>query len=83
MWMIILRWIGIGGLGKKKLGKAGPSLEKKVLPVETDPKKLVTHCCGLNIMKEGPEVELKDDSEYPDWLWTLNTGKCSMKYWNK
>lgn len=29
-------------------------------------------------MKEGPEVKLKDDSEYPDWLWTLNTGKCPM-----
>ncbi|CAH2057956.1 unnamed protein product, partial [Iphiclides podalirius] len=43
------------GKGKKKLSKLS-TMEKKVLPVETDPEKL-----------------LKDDSEYPDWLWTLNT----------
>ncbi|CAH2251887.1 jg13809 [Pararge aegeria aegeria] len=36
-------------------------MEKKQLPVETDPEKLVNY--------------IKDDSEYPDWLWTLNTGK--------
>ncbi|CAL8126055.1 unnamed protein product [Orchesella dallaii] len=65
---------GIAGLGKKKLGKAGPMLEKKVLSVETDPVKLVNNCCGLNFKQEGEEVKLKDDSEYPDWLWTLNTG---------
>ncbi|ODN02276.1 39S ribosomal protein L54, mitochondrial [Orchesella cincta] len=65
---------GIVGLGKKKLGKAGPMLEKKVLPVETDTTKLVNYCCGSNFMKEGEDIRLGDDSEYPDWLWTMNTG---------
>ena len=40
--------------------------------VETDPKKLVKYCCGLNILKTGgQEVELKPTSEYPEWLWEL------------
>ena len=39
--------------------------------METDPKKLVTHCCGLNYKLEGEEVALKPDSEYPEWLWTM------------
>lgn len=41
--------------------------------METDPNKLVKFCCGLNIMKNGEEVPLKDNSEYPEWLWTLKT----------
>ncbi|XP_045761920.1 39S ribosomal protein L54, mitochondrial [Maniola jurtina] len=62
------------GKGKKKLGKLG-SMEKKQLPVETDPEKLVNYVCGSNIYITGEDVKIKDDSEYPDWLWTLNTGK--------
>lgn len=46
------------------------------LPVETDPKKLVKFVCGSHPVKEDrQDVELKDDSEYPDWLWELRTGK--------
>eukprot|EP00271_Cylindrocystis_brebissonii_P011528 TRINITY_DN29371_c0_g1_i1.p1 TRINITY_DN29371_c0_g1~~TRINITY_DN29371_c0_g1_i1.p1 ORF type:complete len:123 (-),score=29.00 TRINITY_DN29371_c0_g1_i1:229-597(-) len=26
---------------------------------------------GANFLKEGSDPPLKDDSEYPDWLWTL------------
>ncbi|CAK1589413.1 unnamed protein product [Parnassius mnemosyne] len=62
------------GKGKKKLGKLG-AMEKKELPVETDPVKLVSQVCGSNIYITGEDVKLKDDSEYPDWLWTLNTGR--------
>ena len=47
---------------------------KKPLPVETDPEKLVNYCCGSNIFKEGEDVKLKDDHEYPEWLWDLRPG---------
>ena len=74
-------------MGSKKAGKAGgklgPVVQKIVLPVESDPVKLVNNVCGSNILKEGKDVELKPDSEYPDWLWTIrlsmhtiNPGVC-------
>lgn len=34
----------------------------------------MNYCCGSNIYKEGEDIKLKDDSEYPDWLWTLRLG---------
>ncbi|KAL0810660.1 hypothetical protein ABMA28_009996 [Loxostege sticticalis] len=77
------------GKGKKKAGKLGP-MEKKLLPVETDPVKLVTYVCGSNIYTTGEDVKIKDDSEYPPWLWSLNTGAAprieeldpaSKRYW--
>ena len=67
---------GIASLGKKKkLSKVGPMMEKKVIPVETDTQKLVNYVCGSNLLKEGEDVKLKLDDEYPDWLWTLRTGE--------
>ncbi|XP_066953726.1 large ribosomal subunit protein mL54 isoform X2 [Macrobrachium rosenbergii] len=64
------------GAPKKGKGKLGPALEKVKLPVETDPQKLVGYVCGSNPIKENPEdIRLKDDSEYPEWLWSLRTGK--------
>lgn len=70
----------------------GPMIEKKVLPVETDPQKLVNFVCGSNINKTGQDVAIKPDSEYPEWLWTLRTGPPptleeldpdSKEYWRK
>ena len=62
-------------MGKKgSAGKKGPTMEKKVLPVETDVHKLLKYVCGSNIYKDGQDVEIKPDSEYPDWLWTIRTG---------
>lgn len=43
----------------------------RMLPVESDLNKLMTNCCGANYLKDGEEVTLKDDSEYPEWLWKL------------
>lgn len=48
------------------------------MPVETDAKKLVNFVCGSNILKEGQDIELKPDSEYPDWLWNLNIGNNNI-----
>jgi large subunit ribosomal protein L54 len=31
--------------------------------------------CGSNLLKEGEDIKLKPDDEYPDWLWTLRTGE--------
>ncbi|KFM62682.1 39S ribosomal protein L54, mitochondrial, partial [Stegodyphus mimosarum] len=59
--------------GKAKL-LGGAFEKKKPLPVETDPHKLVNYCCGSNIYKEGEDVKLKSDDEYPEWLWTLRLG---------
>lgn len=62
------------GKSKKKITKGGPVLERFEFPVETDAKKLVNFVCGSNILKEGQDVEVQPDSEYPDWLWNLNIG---------
>lgn len=59
---------------KKKLGKLGPIAEKIVLPVETDVNRLVNYVCGSNIYTKGEDVQLKADSEYPDWLWSVPVG---------
>jgi len=42
--------------------------------VETDVHKLINYVCGTNIYKEGEDVKIKPDSEYPSWLWTIRTG---------
>ena len=75
------------------LGKLAGAASKKDLTPETDPAKLVSHCCGLNYFKEGEEIKLKPDSEYPEWLWQLRTdrkpvpvdelNKDSWQYWRR
>lgn len=78
------------GMKKKKGVKGGPAVEKRVLPVETDPERLVNYCCGSNIYVTGEDVKLGADSDYPDWLWKLRTGPTppleeldphSKEYW--
>ncbi|GIY90186.1 uncharacterized protein CDAR_581691 [Caerostris darwini] len=63
-----------GSHTSKAKAMGGLDIQKKSLPVETDVKKLVNYCCGTNIDKEGEDVKLKEDSEYPDWLWELRLG---------
>lgn len=59
----------------KKLAGSKKTSKKIILPVETDPEKLLKYCCGTNLLVEGgQDVELKPDSEYPDWLWKVRLG---------
>lgn len=67
-------------------------MEKKILPVETDAEKLVNYVCGSNIYKQGEDVKLKSDNEYPDWLWNLRVDKPpsleemdpnTLEYWKR
>ena len=47
--------------GKKgKLGKLGPVAEKKVIPVESDPKKLINFVCGSNIYTKGEDAKVNN-----------------------
>jgi hypothetical protein len=70
---------GIASLGKKKkLSKLGPMMEKKIVPVETDAQKLVNYVCGSNLLKDGEDIQVKPDDEYPDWLWTLRIGEREL-----
>lgn len=81
-----------GALKKKKVGKLGPTAEKRILPVETDPERLTKFVCGSNIYKTGEDVAIKPDSEYPDWLWSIRTGPPpplseldpnTLEYWRR
>ncbi|CAH1791148.1 unnamed protein product [Owenia fusiformis] len=79
--------------GGAKGASAARNVDKKKLDHENDPEKLLTYCCGLNIYKEGEDPKLKQDSEYPDWLWKLNVerentpldelDKDSWTYWRR
>lgn len=54
----------LSALGKKmvgkKGGKLGPVVEKKIMPVETDPQKLVNFVCGSNILIKGEDVKVRN-----------------------
>lgn len=52
-------------------------LERKKIPVETNPELLAKYCCinyHVDKTEGGPGPELKDDDYYPDWLWELPVG---------
>lgn len=83
-----------GKIGSKVGGAVGVAPPRHRLEPETDPVKLTTFLCGGNISRDGgKDPELRPESEYPDWLWTLRTDrrgppldqidKDSWEYWLK
>lgn len=58
--------------------KVKPVRQKIEIPVEEDVNKLLNYVCGLNIYKDGEDVKLKPDSEYPEWLWNIRIEKLQL-----
>ena len=65
---------------------------QQYVEAEADPKKLVNYCCGLNYKKNQEPIEIKPDSEYPNWLYGLEKldqididqlDKDTWEYWIK
>ena len=51
------------------------------MDTETNPDKLVNYVCGSNYKIEGEDVKLGPDSDYPDWLFTMNVKRPKPKSW--
>ncbi|XP_020636866.2 large ribosomal subunit protein mL54 [Pogona vitticeps] len=68
-----------GARGNKKFagkarGRTTARVELKGPEICKDPVLLTTHAMGVNIYKDGQEVKLKPDSEYPEWLFNIHIG---------
>lgn len=62
----------------KKVGKAGPIVEKIRIPVEKDVNKLVNYVCGSNIYVDGTDIKV--NFIYHKYLFRINliNLKCAV-----
>ena len=64
-----------------------PGAQKRKEELQEPPKKAILNmdvCVGANIHTTGEDPPIKDDSEYPDWLWKLLDPDVNSKaYWRK
>ncbi|XP_078279841.1 large ribosomal subunit protein mL54 [Rhinoraja longicauda] len=58
----------------KGKGKVGVKEALQGPEVCKDPVILTTHAVGVNIYKQGTDPKLLPDTEYPEWLFSLNLG---------
>ncbi|XP_051893993.1 39S ribosomal protein L54, mitochondrial [Pristis pectinata] len=91
-----VRRVAASGYAKKAAvkgrGKIGIKEALQGPEVCKDPVTLTTHAVGVNIYKQGTDPELLPDTEYPEWLFSLNLGPPknldeldpeSWEYWKR
>lgn len=67
------------GKGKKKAGKL-TAMEKKEMPVETDPHKLVNYVCGSNIYTTGEDVKVCEQLNSTDVIFNVYIFRNNYDY---
>ena len=67
-------WVAARGLAKK--AKKGEAAVPARQAAEAPSSPVVI---GLNILKEGQDPELRPDSEYPEWVWTLHQERPTLQ----
>ena len=66
-------WVAARGLAKKaKKGEGAPTRQAAEAPSSPV-------VVGLNILKDGQDPELRPDSEYPEWIWTLHQERPTLQ----
>uniref|UniRef100_A0A0K2UQX8 Large ribosomal subunit protein mL54 n=1 Tax=Lepeophtheirus salmonis TaxID=72036 RepID=A0A0K2UQX8_LEPSM len=72
-WIKSRRFMAVRAM--KGGGSGGGAKKKVVHEIEKDAQKLSNFVCGLNYRideERGEEVHIKPDSEYPEWLFTMD-----------
>lgn len=62
----------------KKGGKLGPVVEKKVMPVEEDPQRLVNYVCGSNIYTKGEDIKVSSCRLITSSSWNINSFRSNQ-----